>query len=135
MLPVLGEWIKFGSCLSLFIDMVTLLTEQEARKLIINCVDDFLEAVNNDEQLRPFLRDFPFTAKNLDLTILNFDKNQELHSFPFIAIVTDSRGKIGFLTERRITNMDIKQTKKKHMMRLLLFSKKKNKPNFKLTIE
>jgi len=75
------------------------INEQEARKLIIACVDDFLEAVNNDEELRPFLQDFPFTAKNLELRIFNFDKNQELQSFPFIAIVTDSRGKIGFLTK------------------------------------
>ena len=30
------------------------INEQEARKLIISCVDDFLEAVNKDEQLRPY---------------------------------------------------------------------------------
>jgi len=75
------------------------INEQEARKLIINCVDDFLEAVNKDEQLRPFLQDFPFTAKNLELKIFNFNKDQELHYFPSIAIVKDLRGKIGFLTE------------------------------------
>lgn len=75
------------------------LTEEEARKLIINCVNDFLDAVNNDEQIRPFLKDYPFTAKNLDLKILNYSKNQILHYFPHVAIVTNTRGKIGFFTQ------------------------------------
>ena len=30
------------------------LTEGEARKLIIQCLDDYLSAVNGDEKLRPF---------------------------------------------------------------------------------
>jgi hypothetical protein len=75
------------------------LTENEARKLIISCVDDFLEAVNKDEELKPYLKNYPLTAKNLELTIYNYDKNQVLHYFPYIAIVADSRGKIGFFTE------------------------------------
>jgi hypothetical protein len=79
------------------------LTEAEARKLIINCVDDFLEAVNNDEQLKPFLKEYPFTAKNLDLTIYNYDKGQVLNYFPYIAIVTNSEGKVGFFTENAST--------------------------------
>lgn len=75
------------------------LTEKEARKLIINCVDDFLEAVNSDEQVRPFLKDYPFTAKNVNLKILNYDKNHDPHYFPSIALVMNSEGDIGFLTE------------------------------------
>ena len=50
------------------------LTEEDARKLIIDCVNDCLEAVNHDEKLRPFLKVFPFTAKNLKFTIFNYDK-------------------------------------------------------------
>jgi uncharacterized protein YqgQ len=75
------------------------LTEEAARRLIINCVGDFLQFTNNDGQLRPFLKDYPFTAKNLSLAIFNYDQNQVLHYFPYIAIVTNSEGKIGFLTK------------------------------------
>jgi hypothetical protein len=82
------------------------LTEDEARKLIISCVDDFLEAVNKDENLKPFLKNYPFTAKNLELTIFNYDKDHVLHYFPSIAIVTNSKGKIGFLTEDASTKYD-----------------------------
>jgi hypothetical protein len=55
--------------------------EAEARKLIISCVNDFLEAVNKDETLKPFLKNYPFTAKNLELRIFNYDKDHVLHYF------------------------------------------------------
>jgi hypothetical protein len=41
------------------------LTEEEARELIISSLDDFIAEVNRDEQIRPFLKDYPFTAKNI----------------------------------------------------------------------
>jgi len=75
------------------------LTEEEARKLIIHCVDDFLLAVNSDDKLKPFLKNYPFTSKNLDLTIFSYDKDHILHYFPSIAVVTNVEGKIGFFTE------------------------------------
>lgn len=77
------------------------LTENEARKLIINCIDDFLAAVNNDEQIKPLLQDYPFTAKNLEMEIFNYDKDRILHRFPYIGIVMDSTGEIGFLTKEK----------------------------------
>ncbi len=79
------------------------LTEEEARQLIVNCVDDFLEAANAEEKLKPFLANYPLTAKNLDLTIFSRDKDQKIHYFPHIAVFFDSKGKIGFLTEHPST--------------------------------
>jgi hypothetical protein len=75
------------------------LNEKEARSLVIHCVEDFLEAVNSDEQLRPLLKDYPFTAKNLDLGIFSFDKDQSLHIFPNIAVASNYKGKISFSTK------------------------------------
>ncbi len=75
------------------------LTEEEARQLIVNCVDDFLEAANAEEKLKPFLANYPLTAKNLDLTIFSRDKDRKIHYFPHIAIIWDLEGKIGFLTK------------------------------------
>ena len=75
------------------------ITETEARKLIISCVDDFLDSINNNDELRPFLKEYPFTSKNLDITIFNFNNNDFLYLFPLIAVVNNSRGKIGYFTE------------------------------------
>lgn len=79
------------------------LTEQKARKLIVDCVNDFLDAINSDNQIRPFLKEYPFTAKNIDLTILNFGESDLPHYFPYIAVVWNAKGKIAFLTEQPST--------------------------------
>jgi hypothetical protein len=75
------------------------INEKEARSLVIHCVEDFLEAVNSDEQLRPLLKDYPFTAQNLKLNIFSLDKDQSLHIFPNIAVASSSEGKVRFFTK------------------------------------
>jgi len=75
------------------------LTEKEARKLIIHCIDDFLKAINSNEKLKPLLKEYPFTPKNLELTIFSYDKDRALYYFPSIAVVSDSSGEIGFMTK------------------------------------
>ena len=75
------------------------ISEEEARKLIIQSVDDFLLAVNSNEELRPYLKNYPFTVKNLSITIFNYDGKRELNFFPSIAVVKNSEGEIGFLTK------------------------------------
>jgi hypothetical protein len=57
------------------------LTENEARRLIINCLDDFLEAANSDEELRPFLKTYPFKPESIDLAIFSSDKEGYTHYF------------------------------------------------------
>ncbi len=75
------------------------MAEGEARQLIVNCVDDLLDAVNKEEKLRLLIENYPFTAKNLEMRIFSRDKNRKIHYFPYIAIVSDNRGEIGFLTK------------------------------------
>ena len=69
------------------------LSEEEARKLIINCVNDCLEAVNHDEDLKPFLKVYPFTAKNVDLSIINYRKDRRVVFYPYIAVIDSFRRK------------------------------------------
>lgn len=75
------------------------LNEEEARKLIINCLHDYLEAVNRDEKLRPFLKIYPFKPENIDIGIFNFDPISRKESFyPNITVVTAYEGKIAYFT-------------------------------------
>lgn len=75
------------------------LTEEEARRLIISCLHDYLEAVNNDENLRPFLKVYPFKPENIDMGIFNSDPITKEESFhPHIGVVTVDQGKIGYFT-------------------------------------
>lgn len=87
------------------------LTESEARRLIIKCVDDFLEAVNTDEAIRPFLKVYPFNAENIDLTIYSYDNSYVLHRFPYIGVVENSNGKIGLFTKEKSVVYEYKTEK------------------------
>lgn len=41
----------------------------EARERIVDCVEELLKAINENEEIRPFLRDYPFTTKNVQVSI------------------------------------------------------------------
>jgi hypothetical protein len=75
------------------------LTEEEARKLIISCLDDYLAVVNKDEDIRSYLKNYPFTPKNIDLGIFNYypDRTDVYH--PYIGTVTAREGKISYYTD------------------------------------
>ncbi len=73
-------------------------TEEEARQLIINCLCDFLEAANLDEDLRPFLKNYPFQAENVDMAIFSFKEDRREMFDPWIGTVSASRGKVSYYT-------------------------------------
>ncbi len=95
----LEGWEKVETMSILFQRFGDPLTEKEARKLIISCANDFIIAVNNNSLLKSLLKDYPFSSKNLDMTIINADKNHNDYFFPYITVVKNIRGKINFLTE------------------------------------
>jgi len=46
-----------------------ILSQDEARCLIVDCVEELLKAFNENEKIRPNLLNYPFTPANLDLRI------------------------------------------------------------------
>lgn len=77
------------------------MTEQEARRLMVSCVDEFIEAVNTNQELRPLLKVYPFTAENISLAIHNVSSERRDPAHPFIATVSASRGKMMYLTRNK----------------------------------
>ena len=41
----------------------------ESRILLVNCVEEFLRRINADEDVRPFLVQYPFTNENVNISI------------------------------------------------------------------
>ena len=61
---------------------------EEARERIIDCVEELLAAVNANQEIRPFLKDYPFTTKNVDLAIFtNYPDGKEVFD-PYIRVVS-----------------------------------------------
>lgn len=71
--------------------------EMKARTFIIRCLHDILEAGNKDEKLRPFLRDYPLTPKNIDVVVYNHDsKTALIDIYPDISVFSAREGRISY---------------------------------------
>ena len=53
------------------------LTIPKSRKLLVKMTDEFLQLVNTNEQLRPYLSEYPFTDKNLEISVIAIDDKPE----------------------------------------------------------
>lgn len=108
---ILGEKYKMKQCgnglggmdkiwlISLSFERISPSTnENEARNLIVHCVEDLLEAINSNEELKPLLQTYPFNAKNIKLDIYNLNNNKTEQTFPNISVVGNNKGKVCYLS-------------------------------------
>ncbi len=71
---------------------------QQSRKLLVACMEEFLNDVNKDEELRPYLRDFPFSVNNIDMGIINYKEDGHDIYDPYITTISANNGKINYFT-------------------------------------
>jgi hypothetical protein len=64
------------------------LNVDEARVLFIETVEGLVSKMNTDENIRPFLHDYPSTEKNTAIGIVFFDENNEFLQDDFIALIS-----------------------------------------------
>ena len=63
------------------------LDQNEARERLVDCVDELLTAVNSNEEIRPFLKNYPFTTKNVQVSIISVSPDGRTVFDPFITVV------------------------------------------------
>jgi hypothetical protein len=77
--------IGFGGRTSNGVQMLALsflhyqpITIENGRELLVTCVQEFTKAVNQEKPIRPYLKNFPFTSKNVEIRIFlqNIDGSQ-----------------------------------------------------------
>jgi hypothetical protein len=74
------------------------LSEMEARKLIIAITQNFLDLINQEEKIRPYLENYPFTSKNVKIALFNYTENAGNHYHPWITSSSMSKGKTLFMS-------------------------------------
>ncbi len=77
----------------------------EVRPLIVECIEDLLKNVNEYKGIRPYLNDYPFTAKNLEFGIMFMKPNGDFIRDGYIADVTSLYGNIYYRINPPDTNM------------------------------
>ncbi|CDR34241.1 hypothetical protein [Criblamydia sequanensis] len=75
-----------------------ILNKNELRKLLIELTDLFLEEINNNEEIRPYLENYPFTPKNIDITIYIRDSQNQRVFYPNLCVASSLYGKLLFHT-------------------------------------
>lgn len=63
--------------LGLNFDVKGPLSKDELRYLLIDCIHIYLYFINQDQEIRPYLKNYPFTPENLELIIYIHGVNKE----------------------------------------------------------
>jgi hypothetical protein len=85
------------------------LNRKKGRELIVDCVEELLTAINENEEIRPFLKNYPFTTKNVQIAIyVNDDNKREVFDPDFRVVSVFESDHISFSTVDRTNSMKYK---------------------------
>jgi hypothetical protein len=74
------------------------LTKEELRYILIDCVEEILAAFNANEEIRPYLLNYPFLPKNVEMVIFITDPTGRDLYDPTIAVASATNGKVNYFT-------------------------------------
>lgn len=80
-------------------------TLQQARKLYVHVVETLLAQINSNSEIRPYLKDYPFTHHNISLLISFETESGRDAEPPFIALVGIANGRIFYSINNRETDL------------------------------
>jgi hypothetical protein len=87
--------------LGLIFDIYRALTKEEIREILVGCVEAFLQEINSNEEIRPHLKVFPFTAKNVSISLGIYQADRKEIYDPGISSAWASNGKIRYNTKNK----------------------------------
>jgi len=101
---------NFCNGINLTFDSNRTIDIEQARKIMVYCIENLCKLINENKKLRPFLADYPFTVKNIDISFYFKAENNEDVSYVTICNYNtiSYEGK-----EREILNEPYAQAKKK----------------------
>lgn len=83
-----GGMMKCVEMMSISFTCNRILEKNEARRLIVDAAEIYLNQINSNEQIRPYLKNYPFTIENIEIRIFISDaKGYDVYD-PNIAVVS-----------------------------------------------
>jgi len=98
---VTGGLVDYVNVLGLEFQIQGPLTRDELRKILVDCVEEFLVSINTNKQLRPFLKNYPFTANEIILKLYVINENGTDVYDPYVSVASEHDGKIVYKTEEK----------------------------------
>ena len=81
------------------------LTKEQIRKILIEISQEFLLFINDDEAVRPYLKNYPFEIRNIDIGLFFIDKKGYGLDAPNIAIASINGNEISYWILKRKNGM------------------------------
>ena len=100
------------------------ITKKKGREMIICSVEAYIKAINESEQAKPYLNNFPFTNENIDVVIINYQENGQSLKDPNIKIFANYANKIHFKTEDPLNSYNYKTNESEPYLKALEIVKK-----------
>lgn len=69
-----------------------------ARELTIYAINEYLSAINNNKEVRPYLHEYPFTAKNVEIRIFVYNPDRSELSLEKIYCIECINGDLEYYT-------------------------------------
>lgn len=72
------------------------LSIEEARELLVYCVEEYLNAINADEKIKPHLVRYPFTPREIEVNIFIRKQDGKNQSVGSLSVVGEVNGKVTY---------------------------------------
>lgn len=73
-------------------------TKEKLRELLIKTANELLDQINKNNEIQEFIKEKPFTIKNIEIVIYNHDQNGRIICDPEISVAEISHAKIVYRT-------------------------------------
>ena len=74
------------------------LSKEQLRAIIVDCVEEYLLPINTNERLRPSLKNYPFTADQIEIEIFIVDESGRKVHDPEIMLAANYNGILKYRT-------------------------------------
>ena len=65
-------------------------------EILVYCAEYFLDQINSNEEIRPFLQNYPFKAENIDLAIYVLSENKQRFDVGQLSCIHLIRGEVAY---------------------------------------
>lgn len=93
-----GGLAKRVNVLSLSFEIQGPQSKEKLREILIDCVEEFLLALNSNEKLRPHLKTYPFTSQGINIVIFVKNARRLQVLDPNIGVASARHGRIEYNT-------------------------------------
>jgi hypothetical protein len=87
-----------------------ILTFDEARKLLVNCVEEYIFEINNNPEIQSFLEEVPFTKNQVEVGLFILSEDGGEIFDPNVAVASLYKGEIEYNTNDPINKYKYKNT-------------------------